>query len=374
MLDDLVLFKLETEINRIYAQVETEMVSAIARELAKGASAKASAILWRTEKLRQMGRLDGMLADLLRRKSRDIQPQLETAIIKAMLWAGNEDDAVFTQIASIKAKIAAGTFVETSKSTVFSQLSKAAIANARTGLNLTNTSALQAAREMWTSAANSAYLKTLTGSTSLDQAAKLAVRELGKSGAYVNYVSANGKATRTTLEAAVRRDVVTSVNQAAAEMTMSRCDEYECDLVEVSAHEGARPEHALWQGKVYSLHGKTPGYELLTVATGYGEVDGLCGINCRHSFAPYFPGLSKQTQDIPGLRENRATYEATQQQRYLERNIRSAKREEAVCKAGGDGAGADKAHQRVRDYQSKMRAFIADTGFTRQYPREQIYT
>ena len=28
MLDDLVLFKLETEINRIYAQVETDMVSA----------------------------------------------------------------------------------------------------------------------------------------------------------------------------------------------------------------------------------------------------------------------------------------------------------------------------------------------------------
>jgi hypothetical protein len=374
MLDDSVLFALETEINRIYAEVETEMVSAIARELAKGSNASISPIAWRTEKLRQMGRLEGKLTDLLRRKSRQIQPELEDSIIRAMLGAGKEDDMVLAQIASVKAQIASGTFVEVSKSSVFEQLSKAAIANARTGLNLTNTQALQAASEIWTSAVNSAYVKTLTGSTSLDQAVKLSVREMGKQGAYVTYVSKAGRMTRTSLEVAVRRDVVTSVNQAAAEMTMGRCDEYECDLVEVSAHEGSRPEHAIWQGKVYSLHGKTPGYELFAVATGYGEPDGICGINCRHSFFPYFPGLSKQSQTIPGQRENEKTYKLTQQQRYLERNIRAAKREESVCAAGGDKAGAAQAHQRVRDYQEKMRGFIADTGFTRQYPREQIYT
>ena len=373
MLDDSVLFALETEINRIYAEVEADMVSAIARELAKGSSASISPIAWRTEKLRQMGRLEGKLTDLLRRKSREIQPQLEDSIIRAMLGAGKEDDMVLAQIASIKAQIASGTFVEASKSSVFEQLSKAAIANARTGLNLTNTQALQAANEIWVSAVNSAYVKTITGSTSLDQAVRLSVREMGRQGAYVTYVSKTGKLSRTSLEVAVRRDVVTSVNQAAAEMTMGRCDEYELDLVEVSAHEGARPEHALWQGKVYSLHGKTKGYELLTVATGYGTVEGLAGANCRHSFFPYSPGLSKQTQDIPGLRENRATYEATQKQRYLERSIRGAKREAAVSSAGGDSAGAANADARVKAYQAKMREFIDDSGLTRQYPREQIH-
>lgn len=374
MLDDSVLFALETEINRIYAEVETEMVSAIARELAKGSNASIPPIAWRTEKLRQMGRLDGKLTDLLRTKSRDIQPQLEDSIIRAMLGAGKEDDAVLAQIASVKAQIASGTFMDASKSSVFDQLSKAAIANARTGLNLTNTQALQAANEIWTSAVNSAYVKTLTGSTSIDQAVKLSVREMGKQGAYVTYVSQSGKVTRTSLEAAVRRDVVTSVNQAAAEMTIGRCDEYELDLVEVSAHEGARPEHAIWQGKVYSLHGKTQGYELLSVATGYGEVDGLAGVNCRHSFFPYFPGLSKQSQTIPGKHENKATYEATQKQRYLERNIRNAKREASVSRSGGDLEGAARAEARVKAYQAKMREFIDDSGLTRQYPREQIRT
>ena len=28
-------------------------------------------------------------------------------------------------------------------------------------------------------------------------------------------------------------------------------------------------------------------------ATGYGTVTGLCGANCRHSFYPYWPGISK---------------------------------------------------------------------------------
>lgn len=374
MLDDSVLFALETEINRIYAEVETEMVSAIARELAKGSNASISPIAWRTEKLRQMGRLEGKLTDLLRTKSRQIQPQLEDSIIRAMLGAGKEDDMVLAQIASVKAQIASGTFVEASKSTVFRQMTEAAVKNARMGLNLTNTQALQAANEIWTSAVNSAYVKTLTGSTSLDKAVKLSVREMGRQGAYVTYVSDMGRVTKTSLEVAVRRDVVTSVNQAAAELTMGRCDEYECDLVEVSAHEGARPEHAAWQGKVYSLHGKTPGYELLSVATGYGEVDGLCGVNCRHSFFPYFPGLSKQSQDIPGKKKNREVYEATQKQRYLERNIRSAKRETSVCRAAGDSEGSANAQARMKAYQSKMREFIDTTDLTRQYPREQIYS
>ncbi len=374
MLSDAVLFRLETEINRVYAEVEAELVSRIARELAKGSTATISPVSWRVEKLRQMGRLEGQLAQVLRENSKRIQPELEDSIIRAMLGAGKEDDSVLKQIGAIKAQIKAGTFVEVGKSEAFEKLTKAALANARTALNLTNTRALQASSEIWTSAVNSAYLKTLTGSLPLDEAVKRSVREMAKRGSYVTYVSAKGRVTRTSLEVAVRRDVVTSVTQAAAEMTIGRCDEYELDLVEVPAHEGARPEHALWQGKVYSLHGKTPGYELLTVATGYGTVEGLAGANCRHSFYPYYPGLSKQGEKPPGKRENEAVYNLTQQQRHIERQIRSAKRESAVCEAGGDFVGAERATGRVKDWQSRMRDFIDDSGLTRQYPREQIYS
>jgi len=373
MLDDRILFSLETEINRIYSEVETEFVSAIARELARGSSASVSPIAWRTEKLRQMGRLEGKLTTLLQKRSRAITPEIEKAVFSAMLSAGEADDSILKQIASIKAQVDAGTFIPTSKSSVFEQLAASAIANAKTGMNLTNTGALQAVSQMWTGAVNDAYVRTLTGSMSLDQAVKRSIRTIGKQGAYVNYISANGKQTRNTLEVAIRRDVVTSVNQAAAEVTMGRCDENELDLVEVTSHAGSRPEHAQWQGKVYSLHGKTAGYQLLAIATGYGEVDGLCGVNCRHSFYPYYPGLSKQNENDTTKRENENIYQNTQKQRALESNIRKAKREARVCDAAGDSAGAEAAAQRVRGYQEKMRQFIRETGLTRQYPREQIY-
>ena len=76
-----------------------------------------------------------------------------------------------------------------------------------------NTRALQSASQMWVSAVNTAYVKTLTGSTSLDQAVKLSVREMGKQGAYVTLRLRYGQGTKTSLEVAVRRDVVTSVTK-----------------------------------------------------------------------------------------------------------------------------------------------------------------
>lgn len=374
MLSDVTIFKLETEINRIYAEVEADLVSAIAKELAKGVDASISPVSWRVEKLRQMGRLEGKLANTLRDSTRGVQADLEDSIIRAMLGAGKEDDSVLQKITDIKAQIKAGTFVNVAKSEAYEKLTKAAIANARTALNLTNTRALQAANEMWVRSVNSAYIKTLTGSTPLDQAVKLSVREMAKQGAYVTYTSASGRTTKTSLEVAVRRDVVTSVSQAAAELTIERCGENGLDLVEVTSHEGSRPEHAVWQGKVYSLTGATKGYDLLAVATGYGEVDGLCGVNCRHSFYPYYPGLSKEGDAPPAKTDNARTYELTQKQRYIERNIRAAKREAVVCEAGGDQLGAERARGRVANYQATMRDFIESTGLTRQYPREQIFS
>jgi hypothetical protein len=32
---------------------------------------------------------------------------------------------------------------------------------------------------------------------------------------------------------------------------------------------------------------------VIDVQTKYGLVDGLCGVNCRHSFAPFFPDIQE---------------------------------------------------------------------------------
>lgn len=357
MIDQAILDKISAEVSRIYLEIEVEILSEIAKELNKG---KWLGVFdWRLEKLRQMGKLDGTLTQRLARSSTRKANDIDIMIADALERSLKKDDVILHKMGITTTKNA------------FQTIAEAAIANARNGINLTNTTALQAASQTWVQVVNEVYLRTLTGSTTLNDSVALATRRLGRHGLMVEYVSASGRVTRTSIEAAMRRNIVTSVGQAAAKITEARCDEYEVDLVEVSQHMGSRPEHAAWQGKVYSLRGKTPGYELLSIATRYGEVDGLGGVNCRHTFYPYHDGAEKKQYN---QKENKEVYEETQKQRYLERNIRSAKREASVCRAAGDSEGSANAQARMKAYQSKMREFIDNSGLTRQYPREQIYT
>ena len=85
---------------------------------------------------------------------------------------------------------------------------------------------------------------------------------------------------RTAVDAALRRHLVTQWNQARNDLLMRRMDEWGCDLVFTSAHFGARPTHAVWQGRVFSRSGSSPDYPPLVESTGYGTVTGLCGANC----------------------------------------------------------------------------------------------
>lgn len=96
------------------------------------------------------------------------------------------------------------------------------------------------------------------------------------------------------IDVAVRRAVLTGVNQTANKLQDKRAEEMNCDLVEVTAHIGARvtkkldhTNHAWWQGKVYSISGNSDKYPGLKETTGYGLVDGLGGINCRHNKFPF---------------------------------------------------------------------------------------
>lgn len=60
---------------------------------------------------------------------------------------------------------------------------------------------------------------------------------------------ASGRSDR--VEVAVRRAVMTGVNQVTAKITEQNMDTLGTEYVEVSYHGGARPSHQVWQGKVY---------------------------------------------------------------------------------------------------------------------------
>lgn len=181
----------------------------------------------------------------------------------------------------------------------------------------------------------------------------------------------------TSVDTALRRHLVTQANQARNDVLWRRMDEWGCDLVYTTAHYGARPTHAVWQGKVFSRSGRSAKYPPLVEATGYGTAAGLCGVNCRHRMVPYVEGASK-LPDTDYTEQERLTgmtggeyYAATQAQRRLEAAIRATKREVSV----GEAAGADMTAGRVRlgELQSKLRAHCREHHLRRDYGRELAY-
>lgn len=187
--------------------------------------------------------------------------------------------------------------------------------------NFTGTLA-QAAQQNYIQACDKAYNQVLSGSIGYTQAVREAVAELVSDGVTVTYPSGH----TDTIETATLRAVRTGVSQASAQIQTARMDEMGVDLVLVSSHLGARPEHALWQGKVYSRSGSSGKYPDFVSSTGYGTVTGLCGANCRHNFSPYFEGMENPFEQYDS-EENQKAYELQQRQRTLERRIRRTKRE-----------------------------------------------
>jgi len=252
--------------------------------------------------------------------------------------------------------------------------------------NLTLTTAVSG-QEAFLDATDLAYMQISTGALDYNTAIKEAVKETASKGLEVIYFESGH---RDKIDVATRRAVLTGVGQTVGEMTEARADEMGTDLVETSAHIGARdkgdvPEnHEMWQGKVFT-RGTDPEntqYPNFYEVTGYGTITGLYGINCRHSHFPFFKGISEQFYDPSDLEDlasrtvtyndkEMSFYEGTQAQRRIERQIREAKREAAAV----DAAGLDNIEEkdRIRALQAKMRDFINQTGLQRQYPREQVY-
>lgn len=225
---------------------------------------------------------------------------------------------------------------------------------------------------------NTVWLMVSSGGMPLDQATTAAIKRLAASGLdAVSYASGR----KLSLDAAVRMIVRTGINQTAAKLQLQFAAEMDSDLVEVTAHAGARPSHAEWQGKVYSISGKTKGYRKLEDATGYGRVDGLCGANCRHNMFPFFAGetgayskreLEKYTKPdaVTYNGKSMSLYEAQQLQRYQERQIRRWKREYVCSEAAG--IDTSQAAMKLSKWNSTHVDFLKQTGLKVHSARGEV--
>ena len=201
-----------------------------------------------------------------------------------------------------------------------------------------------------------AWGKVATGAFDYKTAVKQAVDSLADEMPEITYPSGH----TDSLEVAARRAVLTGVNQTAGKLQEARMDEMNVEFVETSAHGGARPSHAEWQGRRFHRGGAVDylgkHYPDFEQATGYGTGAGLCGWNCRHTFFAVFPELGDPpTWTEESLQELNARnieyngklytqYEVNQMQRARERNVRKWKKRYLAESA----AGADTTDSAVR--------------------------
>ena len=358
---------------RLYNDYETSVIEDIARRLKNLDFASAA---WQVQRLTESGAL---YKDVLKKLSK-LTGQSEAAIAETLQKAGvtaiKFDDAIY--------KAAGLNPLPLNMSPAMVQALQAALQKTNGVLyNLTQTTLLSS-RQAFIKAADLAYYQVSTGAMSYDQAIRAAVKKLAVDGLdVVDYASGH----RDKIDVAMRRAVLTGVAQTANTLQMTRADEMGSDLVAVSAHIGARntgtgPEnHEAWQGKIYSRSGTHPKYKNFVEATGYGTGEGLGGWNCRHSFYPYFEGISENAYSRKELSEYKSKkvtyngkevdfYTATQYQRGIERKIREWKRQEAALKAAGQDASFETG--KVKEWQATMRDFIQQTELDRQSVREQI--
>lgn len=201
-----------------------------------------------------------------------------------------------------------------------------------------------------------AVARVNSGMAGYEQATREAVLKLARRGvSVVDYKSG----AWAQADVAMRRHIRTQAVQAGSRNTLELLEETGHDLVQTSSHGGARESHAKWQGRVFSLSGKSKKYPPFYRETGYGSVDGLCGANCKHDFGIYVEGQPLRYERDPdgGDEKREKRYQASQQQRAIEREVRTTRREAAALEA----AGIDNTKERMKlsRLQQKRRDLVA---------------
>ena len=377
----------------IYDALNTQIVQDIARRIAKMGKVTDSA-RWQLKQVQESGKLMEEIihevASITGHSDSYVKSLFDEAGVKSLKY-----ESRFVTAAGLSE-------ITLDKSPAMMQVLAAAIEKTQGNLNnLTGTTAV-ASQSLYLEATNMAYMEVSSGAFSYQEALKRAIRNAAIQGGKVLY--SNGHASK--LDVAIRRSLLTGVNQTAGQLTELYADEMGCDYYETSAHAGARNtgagylNHESWQGQVFCISGNDKRYRQFEEATGYGTGGGLCGWNCRHSFHMFFPGLSKPAysdkvlsgyadrkhayRSVTGEREVLSEYECTQRQRSYER----ATRESKTILAGYDAAiqsavdpESEKSLKeaftqesvRLKRIEAEMKDFCRQTGRSVDSARTQIY-
>ena len=230
--------------------------------------------------------------------------------------------------------------------------------------------------QVYTNYLDNACFDIVTGAFDYGSVLRRVVTQLTNSGLRkIEYGS--GYASR--VEVAARRAVMTGVANLTGEIADYNAKKLGAEHFEVEWHAGARPTHAVWQGRVWTK-------EQLYSVCGLGTVTGLLGANCYHTYYPFFPGISQRNWSDEWLEaQNRkeskpkefrgkeyTLYEAKQRQRQMETAMRAQREKVQMLQDGG--ADRQEVMLQKAKYQGQLNEYAA---FSRKMglkeERERIY-
>lgn len=323
MLTEQDFINIEKQASALYESLELEIIEEIATRIARVGYAN-TVVLNDIRIAQEMGALYTDIISLVAKYNNTSYEKVAEIFEQAGAKTLSRDDFIY--------KEAGLNPVPMKRSRPIMQTMSATIEKTTANLqNLCMTTA-NIAQEQFYNAINMSYMEVSTGVKSYTQSFIDALRKIGQQGAMIEYPNSGVK---RSIEAAVRMNIVTSVNQTCGKLQELRADEVGWDLMELTAHSGARPEHAEWQGKIVSRSGQK-GYLSLD-DIGYGKATGFKGVNCRHDWYPYYKDSTRaytqkelnkwKTEKVTYNGKEISMYEATQKQRYFERKIRQDKKD-----------------------------------------------
>ena len=324
----------------LWQGVEDEILKDVARRISKTGTLTATAN-WQLWRYQQTEALRADVVKLLAKCSGKSDAAIRKLLLQAATEAMEREDAIYYHYG-----LEPTPFEESPA--LNNLLDAGARQTAGTWKNLTATTA-NTVTGQFERTLDAAWAKVSTGAFDYKTAVKQAVDSLADGMKFVTYPTGH----QDSIEVAARRAILTGVNQTAGKLQVARADEMGVEFFETTAHGGARPSHAEWQGRQFhrgcavDYMGKH--YPDFEAATGYGTGAGLCGWNCRHTFFAVFPELGDppawtrdqlkelNARNIEYNEKKYTRYEINQMQRARERNVRRwKKRYLAEAEAGVD--------------------------------------
>lgn len=334
--------KLASKIASRYQDLEESIMQDIVRRIVKAGEITSTAD-WQINRLRILGYSSEDIEKEIKKALNASYPEMFELYDKVINWEYVRNKDIYEQINA--------EYIPFEENGQLKQITEAIIDQSFDDLeNVTNSlgfyldygngkKVLTPLSQVYTKYLDAACYDIVTGAFDYNSVLRRVVTQLTNSGLrQIDYSS--GRANR--VDVAARRAVMTAVSQITGKISEYNAQKLGTEYFEVEWHAGARPTHAVWQGRVWSK-------EQLYSVCGLGTVTGLLGVNCYHTYYPFFPGISQRNWSDDWLEEqNRkeaepksfdgkeyTLYEAKQRQRQMETAMRAQREKVKLLQAGG---------------------------------------